>query len=116
VVSEPCEGLAGVLEARFELLQRIDSPGQCPSQAAGALLHGAWLPDAGEHRLDGTLIHGSPPVEVVDGASPRIARAIGVSAAEREIDALAGRPVSWSAGPVPGWLSQRAISAAAASS
>ena len=28
VMPEPCEGLAGVPEARFELFQRVDSPGE----------------------------------------------------------------------------------------
>jgi hypothetical protein len=65
-VPEPREDLAGVPEARFELFQRGDGPGQRPPQAAGELLRGARFPDAGEHRLDGALIGGAVPVEVVD--------------------------------------------------
>lgn len=37
VVPEPREELAGVAEARFELVQRVDGPGECPSQTAGGL-------------------------------------------------------------------------------
>ena len=59
VVSEPGEDLAGVREARFEVLQRVDGSGQRPSQTAGQLLSGARLSDAGEQRLDGAVIGGA---------------------------------------------------------
>ena len=41
VVSEPCEDLAGVRQARSEVLQRVDGSGQRPSQTARQLLGGA---------------------------------------------------------------------------
>lgn len=117
VVPDPREDLAGVREAPFESLQGVDGSGQRPSQAAGELLRGARFPDAREHRLDGAVISGAVPVEVVDRASPGIAGPIGVLAAERAIDALVGgRVISTAARQIPDWLAQRAISAAAASS
>jgi hypothetical protein len=48
VVSEPCQDLAGVREARFESLQRVDGSVERPSQSARELLRGARLPDARE--------------------------------------------------------------------
>jgi hypothetical protein len=52
VVSEPCEDLAGVRQALFEVLQHVDVSGQRPSQ---------------------TAIGGAVPVEVVDRAASGIA-------------------------------------------
>lgn len=88
VVSEPREDLAGVRQALFEVLQRVDGSGQRPSQTARQLLGGARLSDARQQRLDGAVIRGAVPVEVVDRAASGIAGAIGVLAAERTIDAL----------------------------
>jgi hypothetical protein len=87
-VPEPREDLAGVPEARFELFQRCDGPAQRPPQAASELLRGARFPDAGEHRLDGALVGGAVPVEVVDRAASGIAGAVCVAMVDREVDAL----------------------------
>ncbi len=116
VMPDPGEDLAGVREAPFESLQGVDGSGQRPSQAAGELLRGARFPDAREHRLDGAVIRAAVPVEVVDRASPGIAGPIGVLAAERAIGPLVNSRRTERAGPAPGGLVQRAISAAAASS
>ena len=66
LVSEPCHGLAGVREARFESLQRVDGSVQRPSQTARELLRAARLVDAREQRLDDAIIRGPVPVELVD--------------------------------------------------
>ena len=116
VVSEPREDLAGVPQALFEVLQRVDGSGQRPSQTTRQLLGGAWLSDARKQRLDGTVICGAVPVEVVDRAASGIAGAIEVLAAERPIDALVGRRAARACGWLPGWRAQRAINAVAASS
>ena len=115
VVPEPCEDLAGAREALFETLQRIDGSGQRPSQPARQLLRGARLPDAREQGLDGAIVRGAVPVEVVDRAASGIAGAFGVLAAERAIDALVGRRAAGARGWFPGARAQRAINAAASS-
>jgi hypothetical protein len=70
VVTEPCQDLAGVSEARFEVFQRVDGSGQRPSQTARQLLGGARLSDARQQRLDGAVIGGAVPVDVVEGPRP----------------------------------------------
>jgi hypothetical protein len=83
LVSEPCEDLAGVREAVFEVLQRVDGSVQRPSQTARQLLGGERSADARKQRLDGAVIGGAVPVKVVDRAASGTAGAIGVLAAER---------------------------------
>jgi hypothetical protein len=90
VVSEPGQDLAGVREARFEALQRVDGSVERPSQSGRELLRGARLLDAREQRLGGAVIGGAVHVEVIDRAASGIAGTIGVlPSAERTIDALA---------------------------
>ena len=87
-----------------------------PTQTARQLLGSARLSDARKQRLDGAVIRGAVPVEVVDRAASGIAGAIGVLAAERTINALVGRRAAGACGWLLGWRAQRAINAAAASS
>jgi hypothetical protein len=48
VVSEPCQDLASVREARFQTSQGADGSVECPSQPARKLLRRARLADTGE--------------------------------------------------------------------
>jgi hypothetical protein len=117
VVSEPGQDLAGVREARFESLQRVDGSVERPSQSGRELLRAAGFLDAGEQRLDGAVIGGAVHVEVVDRAASGVAGGIGVSArGDREIDALVGGRMAGACSRFFGWPAQRAISAAAAKS
>ena len=66
VAPEPREDLAGVREARFESLQRVDGSVQRPSQSVRELLRHARFLDAREQRLGGAVVRGPVPVELVD--------------------------------------------------
>ena len=102
VVTEPSQYLAGVRETRLQSLQGANGSGQRPAESGRELLRGARLLEAREQRLDGTVIGGAMPVEVVDRAASGIAGAIGVLAGrERAIDALGGKRTASTCGWLP---------------
>jgi hypothetical protein len=72
VMSEAGQDLAGVRETRRQSLQRVDGSVELPSQSGRELLRGARLLGARQQRLDGAVIGGAVPVEVVDRAASGI--------------------------------------------
>jgi hypothetical protein len=115
VVPEPGQSLAGVREPRFESLQRVDGPGQRPSQSDRELLRGARLPGIREQRLNGAVVRGPLPVELVDRAASGIAGPVGVLLAQHAVTEVVDRSATRTTGRKFGSTAQRVISAAAAS-